>query len=333
MDTLAPSDIPGDHSVLDFTVGVPDNMMARALADDAAIIATEIQRVVVTSPHTIQLSILGLLAEGHILLEDVPGVGKTLLGKTLSGAIACDFKRIQFTPDLLPTDITGTTVFDMKSSTFNFVAGPIFSNIVLADEINRTGPRTQAALLEAMAEHQVSIEGDVMKLPSPFMVIATQNLSESHGTFPLPDSQKDRFMISMGMGLPSPEQEVEILTRSQHGMPEATPVISAERIVEMREQVKRVEVDDKIRQYIVKLAGHTRSNSAVRHGLSPRGGAALQRAAQAWSAMEGRSYVEPQDVSEIAVYVIAHRLMMQPAASITAHDAVRAAIDETQVPA
>jgi MoxR-like ATPase len=307
--------------------------MARALADDAATIATEIGRVVVTSAQSIQLSILGLLAEGHILLEDVPGVGKTLLGKTLSGAIACEFKRIQFTPDLLPTDITGTTVFDMKSSSFNFVPGPIFSNIVLADEINRTGPRTQSALLEAMAEHQVSIEGDVRKLPSPFMVIATQNQSESHGTFPLPDSQKDRFMVSMGMGMPTAEQEVEILTRSQLGMPEATPVIESDRIVEMRETVKRIEVDEKIRQYIVKLAANTRSNSAVRQGLSPRGGAALQRAAQAWAAMEGRSYVEPQDVSEIAVYVIAHRLMMQPAANMTAQDAVRTAIDETQVPA
>lgn len=329
MDTIAPS----DHTVLDFTVGVPDNTMARALADDAATIATEIGRVVVTSAQSIQLSILGLLAEGHILLEDVPGVGKTLLGKTLSGAIACEFKRIQFTPDLLPTDITGTTVFDMKSSSFNFVPGPIFSNIVLADEINRTGPRTQSALLEAMAEHQVSIEGDVRKLPSPFMVIATQNQSESHGTFPLPDSQKDRFMVSMGMGMPTAEQEVEILTRSQLGMPEATPVIESDRIVEMRETVKRIEVDEKIRQYIVKLAANTRSNSAVRQGLSPRGGAALQRAAQAWAAMEGRSYVEPQDVSEIAVYVIAHRLMMQPAANMTAQDAVRTAIDETQVPA
>ena len=329
MDTVVPS----EHAVLDFTVGVPDNTMAQALADDAATIATEIQRVVVTTPQTVQLSILGLLAEGHILLEDVPGVGKTLLGKTLSGAIDCEFKRIQFTPDLLPTDITGTTVFDMKSSSFNFVPGPIFANIVLADEINRTGPRTQSALLEAMAEHQVSIEGDVRKLPSPFMVIATQNLSESHGTFPLPDSQKDRFMISMGMGMPTAEQEVEILIRSQHGMPEASPVITGERIVEMRETVKRIEVDEKIRQYIVKLAGNTRSNSAVRHGLSPRGGAALQRAAQAWAAMEGRSYVEPQDVSELAVFVVAHRLMMQPAANMTAQDAVRTAIDETQVPA
>jgi MoxR-like ATPase len=329
LDTVVPS----EHAVLDFTVGVPDNTMAQALADDAATIATEIQRVVVTTPQTVQLSILGLLAEGHILLEDVPGVGKTLLGKTLSGAIDCEFKRIQFTPDLLPTDITGTTVFDMKSSSFNFVPGPIFANIVLADEINRTGPRTQSALLEAMAEHQVSIEGDVRKLPSPFMVIATQNLSESHGTFPLPDSQKDRFMISMGMGMPTAEQEVEILIRSQHGMPEASPVITGERIVEMRETVKRIEVDEKIRQYIVKLAGNTRSNSAVRHGLSPRGGAALQRAAQAWAAMEGRSYVEPQDVSELAVFVVAHRLMMQPAANMTAQDAVRTAIDETQVPA
>jgi len=258
LDTIAPS----EHAFLDFTVGVPDNNKARELADDAATIATEINPVVVTTPRTIQLSILGLLAEGHILLEDVPGMGKTLLGKTISGAIDCEFKRIQFTLNLLPPDITGTTVLDMKSSMFNFVKGPIFSNIVLTDEINRTGQRTQSALLEAMSESQVSIEGEVMKLPSPFMVIATQNLSESHGTFPLPDSQNDRFMISMGM--PSPEQEVEILFRSQHGMPEANAVIAGDRIVEMREMVKRIEVDSKIRQYIVKLAGYTRSNPSVR---------------------------------------------------------------------
>ena len=326
MDTIAPS----EHAFLDFTVGVPDNNKARELADDAATIATEINPVVVTTPRTIQLSILGLLAEGHILLEDVPGMGKTLLGKTISGAIDCEFKRIQFTLNLLPPDITGTTVLDMKSSMFNFVKGPIFSNIVLADEINRTGPRTQSALLEAMSESQVSIEGEVMKLPSPFMVIATQNLSESHGTFPLPDSQNDRFMISMGM--PSPEQEVEILFRSQHGMPEANAVIAGDRIVEMREMVKRIEVDSKIRQYIVKLAGSTRSNPSVRQGLSPRGAAALQRASQAWAAIEGRSYVEPQDVSEIAPYVITHRLMMQPASAMSAQDVVMSAIDETQVP-
>lgn len=324
---------PSDHVILDFTVGNPDHQAAQQFAKDAETISSAVQRVVVTSPKTIQLSILGLLAEGHILLEDVPGVGKTLLGKTLAGVIDCDFKRIQFTPDLLPTDITGTTVFDMNSSTFKFVQGPIFSNIVLADEINRTGPRTQSALLEAMAEHQVSIEGDVMKLPSPFMVIATQNLSESHGTFPLPDSQKDRFMISMGMGQPNVEQEVEILVRSQHGMPEAEPVITAERIVEMREFVKQVEVDLKIRQYIVQLAGQTRANSSVRHGLSPRGGAALQRAAQAWAAMDGRSHVEPQDVSEIAGFVISHRLMMRPAAGVSANEVVLSVVDETRIPA
>jgi MoxR-like ATPase len=242
LDTIAPS----DHTVLDFTVGVPDNTMARNLADDAATIATEIQRVVVTSSQTVQLAILGLLAEGHILLEDVPGVGKTLLGKTLAGSIDCDFKRIQFTPDLLPTDITGTTVFDMKSSTFNFIPGPIFSNIVLADEINRTGPRTQSALLEAMAEHQVSIEGEVMKLPSPFMVIATQNLSENHGTFPLPDSQKDRFMISMGMGLPSPEQEVEILVR-----PRQRPALE-DQLNSRTGLAKYVGVDQVLRRFALK---------------------------------------------------------------------------------
>lgn len=268
--------------------------------------------IVVTSNRTIRLAVLGLMAEGHVLLEDVPGVGKTLLAKTLAQSIDCSFKRIQFTPDLLPSDVTGTSVYDMRSLTFDFLPGPIFASIVLADEINRTGPRTQAALLEAMAERQVSVEGNVRPLPTPFMVIATQNTSESHGTFPLPDSQLDRFLISMRMGLPSREDEVEILGRSQMGLPSAKPVITGSRVCEMQSVVRRIEVATPVKQYIVDVVAATRTAIGVAQGVSPRGGAALQRAAQAWAAIEGRSYVAPEDVRATAPYVLTHRLILAP---------------------
>ncbi|MBI4305409.1 MAG: MoxR family ATPase [Chloroflexi bacterium] len=271
-----------------------------------------IASVVVTQGRTVRLAVLGLLAEGHVLVEDVPGVGKTLLAKTLAQSIDCTFKRIQFTPDLLPSDVTGTSIYDMRSLTFDFLPGPIFASIVLADEINRTGPRTQAALLEAMAERQVSVEGTVRHLPAPFMVIATQNLAESHGTFPLPDSQLDRFLVSMRMGLPARDAEVEILGRSQMGMPSARPVVTGARICEMQGTVRRIEVALPLKQYIVDLVAATRSAPGVAHGVSPRGGAALQRAAQAWAAMEGRSFVSPEDVRAVAPNVMAHRLILSP---------------------
>ncbi|MBI4219967.1 MAG: MoxR family ATPase [Chloroflexi bacterium] len=268
--------------------------------------------VVVTQGRVVRLAVLGLLAGGHVLVEDVPGVGKTLLAKTLAQSIDCTFKRIQFTPDLLPSDVTGTSVYDMRSMTFDFLPGPIFASIVLADEINRTGPRTQAALLEAMAERQVSIEGAVRNLPSPFMVIATQNLAESHGTFPLPDSQLDRFLVSMRMGLPARDAEVEILGRSQMGMPSARPVVTGARVCEMQATVRRIEVALPLKQYIVDLVAATRVAPGVAHGVSPRGGAALQRAAQTWAAMDGRSYVAPEDVKSVAPHVMAHRLILSP---------------------
>ena len=195
--------------------------------------------VVVTSRHNLHLALLGLFAQGHVLLEDLPGVGKTLLAKTIAASIDGQFSRIQFTPDLLPSDITGTSVFDMRDQTFRFVPGPIFANVVVADELNRAGPRTQSALLEAMAEAQVSADGTVRPLPRPFMVIATQNLIESYGTFPLPNSQLDRFLVSMSLGLPSPEQEMEILQRSQYGPNHwvVAPVLTPTQVVEMQETV------------------------------------------------------------------------------------------------
>ena len=302
-------------------------------ADDAARLHDNIAAVVVAPRETIGLALLGLFAEGHVLLEDLPGVGKTLLAKTIAQSIDCGFKRIQFTPDLMPSDVTGTSVFDMQAAQFQFMPGPVFSNIVLADEINRTGPRTQAALLEAMAEQQVSVEGAVRPLPGPFMVIATQNLAESHGTFPLPDSQMDRFLISMNMGLPSREQETEILRRSQKGLPAADSVLSGARVLEMQSVSRRVDVALPVRQYMVDVVAATRSAPGADYGVSPRGGAALQRAAQAHAAMEGRGYVVPEDVHDLARHVLAHRLIMSPASEVSPDEAIDRVLAETPVPA
>ena len=303
------------------------------LAQDVDALVENISAVVVAGGNTVQLTIIGLLSEGHLLLEDLPGVGKTLLAKTIARSIQCEFKRIQFTPDLMPSDVTGTSVFEMQSGRFDFIPGPIFSNIVLADEINRTGPRTQAALLEAMAESQVSVEGEMRPLPSPFMVIATQNLSESHGTFPLPDSQLDRFLIALNMGMPTREQETEILRRSQGGQLEAQPVISGERIKEMQAITRRVQVALPVRQYIVDVVSATRSADGVQFGVSPRGGAALQRASQTWAAINGRSYVVPEDVQAMSPNVLAHRLMMDAHTEHSSTGVIQTILSSTPIPA
>ncbi len=295
--------------------------------------ATNIASVVVTSHRTVRLALIGLFAEGHILLEDLPGVGKTLLAKTLARSIDGDFKRVQFTPDLLPSDITGTTVFESHTGKFQFVAGPVFCNVLLADEINRTGPRTQAALLEAMAEAQVTVDGSLRSLPRPFVVIATQNLTESHGTFPLPDSQKDRFLISMGIGMPTPAQEAEILKRAQHGTPSAQPVLSTGRVLEMQALVRSVEVSRPVREYMVNVLRAIREHSGVTYGASPRGGTALQRAAQCLALFNARPFVIPEDVREMATNVLAHRLILKPGASVSDREAVVEALSTVPVPA
>ncbi len=302
-------------------------------ASDVDALTKNITNVVVASDLTVKRTLLGLFAKGHVLLEDLPGVGKTLISKTIAQSIKCVFKRIQFTPDLLPSDITGTSVFDMKESTFEFLPGPIFANIVLADEINRTGPRTQSALLEAMAEFQVTVEGESRPLPSPFLVIATQNMAESHGAFPLPESQLDRFLISMGMGMPGPEAEVEILARSQGGIPEAQEILTGERVVEMQEVVAGVEVSDPVRQYMVNVVQATRIADGVQFGVSPRGGAALQRASQGWAAYNGRTFVEPDDVKAVALYVLPHRITLGPGAALRADQVVKSILDSVAVPA
>ena len=266
--------------------------------------------VVVTSPENIRLALLGLFARGHVLLEDLPGVGKTLLAKTIAASIDGEFSRIQFTSDLLPSDITGTSVFDIRNQTFKFVPGPIFANVVVADELNRAGPRTQSALLEAMAEGQVSSDGTVRLLPRPFLILATQNSIERHGTFPLPNSQLDRFMISMSMGLPTPEQEMEILRRSEHGLPDVVARLTPADVVRMQETTLAVEVAPPVKQYIVNLAAASRNHSDISIGVSPRGSAALLWACQGWAAFDERPFVVPEDVQQLAPFVWGHRVVI-----------------------
>ena len=292
--------------------GIANNGYRRPelFAENLAKLVDNIAAVVVTSQDNIKLSLLGLFSQGHVLLEDLPGVGKTLLAKAIAYSIQGKFSRIQFTSDLLPSDITGTSIFNLHQQAFEFMPGPIFANVVVADELNRAGPRTQSALLEAMAEGQVSADGTVMPLPRPFLVIATQNLIESYGTFPLPNSQLDRFMVSMTIGLPTPEQEMEILLRAEHGLPEISPVLSTREVVEMQETVLQVEVTQALRQYIVNLASTSRGCDYMTTGVSPRGSAALMRACQGWAAFDNRNFVVPEDVQRLAPYVWGQRVLL-----------------------
>lgn len=287
---------------------------------------------VVVSEITTRYVLLGLVSQGHILLEDTPGVGKTLLAKTLAQSIQGRFTRVQCTPDLLPSDITGTSVFNMQESHFEFKPGPVFSNVLLADEVNRTGPRTQAALLEAMAEFQVSADGEIYPLPRPFIVIATQNMSESHGVFPLPDSQLDRFLIRTSMGMPSAKQEIEILSRSTHGQISVSPVVTTKDVVAMQELVRQVKASDPVKQYIVNIVRETRENAAVSRGVSPRGSVLLQRAAQGWAAFEGRSYLIPEDVKAVAPLVLPHRIDIRRGSDALADDIIREILELVTVP-
>ena len=292
-----------------------------------------IASVVVTSPRNIKLALLGLFARGHVLLEDLPGVGKTLLAKTIAGSIDGEFCRIQFTPDLLPSDITGTSVFDVRNQNFVFMPGPIFANVVVADELNRAGPRTQSALLEAMAEGQVSADGTQRPLPRPFLILATQNSIERHGTFPLPNSQLDRFMISMSLGLPTPEQEMEILQRSEHGLVDVTPQLTPADVVEMQDITLKVKVAPSIKQYIVNLAAASRHRSEIFVGVSPRGSAALLWACQGWATFDGRPFVVPEDVQELAPYVWGHRIIVdRDDSGSTGRDAIVRLLESVPVP-
>ncbi len=286
----------------------------------------------VLSPDRLRYLLLAMVCQGHVLMEDSQGVGKTLVAKTLAQSIDGKFGRVQCTPDLLPSDITGTSIFNMRDNRFEFRVGPVFSNVLLADEINRAGPRTQSAPLEAMAEFQVSADGEPRRLPRPFMVIATQNSMESHGVFPLPDSQYDRFMIRMSLGLPTEAQELEILSRSQRGLVEPQPVVATSEVAEMQDYVFNVGVALPVKEYVVRLARATREHELLSEGTSPRGAVLLQRASQGWAALEGRTYVVPEDVKHIAPMVLPHRLTARRGGVVEARDVVGEILDSVEVP-
>jgi MoxR-like ATPase len=270
---------------------------------------TSLQTVIRGKREVVRLSLVCLLAKGHLLIEDVPGVGKTTLAQALARSVACRFHRLQFTSDMLPSDVLGVTIYNAHSEAFEFKPGPIFSNFLLADEINRTTPKTQSALLEAMNESQVSVDGKSHSLPRPFMVVATQNPMEHHGTYPLPESQLDRFLMRLGIGYPDLESEREILRNRDRAQPDRVAnVFTAEEIVRLQDSVHRVQVDDALVDYMLAIVERTRHHESLALGVSPRGSQALYRAAQALALIEGREYVVPDDVKRLAAPVFAHRV-------------------------
>ena len=270
-----------------------------------------VSRVFLGKSDVVEHAVIAMLAGEHILLEDVPGVGKTLLGKAVAKSVSGQFDRIQFTPDLLPSDITGSSIFNSKAEEFVFDPGPVFTNILLADEINRTTPRTQSSLLEAMAEHQVSSDGQTHPLPQPFMVIATQNPLEFEGTYPLPESQLDRFLMRISIGYPDLESELDLLASHREGEPvdSLKPVLSCQQVVKLQELTRKVQVDETINRYILDIVHATRENDDLHVGVSTRGALALYRAAQASAIIAGRSYVVPDDVKKLVVPVLSHRVV------------------------
>ena len=277
-----------------------------------------IERVIIGKHDTVVLTTIGLLCQGHLLIEDVPGVGKTMLAKTIAKSIGCVFRRIQFTPDMLPSDVTGVRIFDQKTREFVFQPGPIMAQIVLADEINRATPKTQSALLEAMEERQVTVDGQTHRLEPPFMVIATQNPIEYEGTFPLPEAQRDRFLLRVHIGYPDPKSEIAILDdqRTQHPLDTIDQVIGIDDLLAAQTAVREIYVDDLVKSYIVDLVGQTRRHDDVYLGASPRGSLTLYRGAQARAALEGRRYVVPDDVKYLAPFALAHRMIVSPSARI-----------------
>lgn len=285
-------------------------------------ITENVERVIFGKHDEIQLALLGLLCQGHLLIEDVPGVGKTMLARAIAKSIGCVFRRIQFTPDMLPSDVTGVSVFNQKTREFEFRPGPIMAHIVLTDEINRATPKTQSALLEAMQERQITVDGITYKLPEPFLVLATQNPLEYEGTFPLPEAQLDRFMMRISLGYPSPEEEIEILDSQQyvHPIERIEKVVDVKELLEAQELIKEVYVDPLIKEYIVKLVNATRNHPDVYLGASPRGSLSLYKTSRARAAILGRDYVIPDDVKALAEACLAHRLIISPSTRIKGVD-------------
>ncbi len=277
-----------------------------------------VEQVIIGKRETIELVIVGLLARGHLLIEDVPGVGKTMLARSLAKSLGCNFSRIQFTPDMLPSDVTGVSIFNQKTREFEFRPGPVMAQVVLTDEINRATPKTQAALLEAMQELQVTVDGVTHPLPEPFLVLATQNPIEYEGTFPLPEAQLDRFLMRIRLGYPSPAAEIAILESQRyiHPVTQIEQVIPVAELLSAQEALKDVYLDALVKEYIVDMMEQTRHHPDIYLGASPRGSLALYRTAQAWAAMHGRDYVLPDDIKSLAIPTLAHRLIVNPAARL-----------------
>jgi MoxR-like ATPase len=277
-----------------------------------------VERVIIGKRDVVSLTLIGLIAQGHLLIEDVPGVGKTMLARSIAKSIGCSFRRIQFTPDMLPSDVTGVSVFNQKTLEFEFRPGPVMAQIVLTDEINRATPKTQSALLEAMEERQATVDGITYPMKRPFLVMATQNPIEYEGTFPLPEAQLDRFMLRISLGYPGKEDEIKILDAQQfrHPIEELDQVVTVEELLDAQGQVRQVHVDNLIKTYIVELVSMTREHPDAYLGASPRGSITLFKTAQVRAAMEGRDYVIPDDIKALAMTALAHRLIVSPSARI-----------------
>ena len=296
-----------------------------------------VEKVIVGKRDALQKTILALLVQGHVLIEDVPGVGKTMLARSIARSIGCNFKRIQFTPDMLPSDVTGVSVFNQRDREFEFREGPIFAQIVLVDEINRATPKTQSALLEAMEERQVTVDGTTYPMPDPFLVMATQNPIEYEGTFPLPEAQLDRFILRIRLGYVSKQEEINILTSQQfkHPLADLAQVITKDELIELQGAVKSIYVDDSVKEYIISIIDATRHHPDIYLGASPRGSLALYKTSQALAALQGRDYVIPDDIKSLAEPALAHRLIISPAArmkNVDADDVVAEILNSIPVP-
>ena len=313
-------------------------MTIEQLAAKAEELITELERAVVGKREALELVLLGVLADGHVLIEDFPGLAKTLIARSFAQAASMRFTRVQFTPDLMPGDVTGSSIFDQRTSDFEFRPGPVFTNLLLADEINRAPPKTQAALLEAMQERQVTIEGTTRRLERPFIVLATQNPIEYEGTYPLPEAQLDRFLLRLQVGYPSAADEWTILERRlerREDEIELSPVVDRETRLEMQRAVEDVHVTDRLGRYIVELVGATRSSQRLQVGASPRGALALLKLSRCRAALEGRDFATPDDVKQVAVPALAHRLTLKPelwVQRISAEDVVRETLEQVPTP-
>ena len=310
------------------------------IADSKTLVDTLIENVsnvIVGKSETVELVLVALLSNGHVLIEDVPGVGKTMLVRSIATSTGCDYRRMQFTPDLLPSDVTGASIFNQRTGEFNFRPGPIMAQIVLADEINRATPKTQSALLEAMGEQQVTVEGVTRQLPNPFMVLATQNPIEYEGTFPLPEAQLDRFFMRISLGYPDAEQEVAIMDRREHGDPidSLKAVCTPDDITNLQRQADEVFIDALVKQYIVELSNATRLHPEAALGVSPRASINLMKGGKAYAMLHERDYVVPDDIKAIAVPTLAHRVLLTPSArmrGVTQETVIKDVLNQVSVP-